>query len=641
MSALTEKLKFLITADTDDAIRGFEKVGKSAEKNLAAAESGSKTLSASMVKYGAVTAAAGAIAIVGLGKTASAFQDAAIAAGRFSVVTGMSVDASSRWLEVGKDMGIEGETLTKSFGFMEKQLGKNAEAFDAYGVAIAKTSDGATDVNGTFLNVVARLNEMTDPAQRAAAGAAMLGRGWQGIAEVIGTGAGGLADRLAAVGEQQVFTDADVAAATKYRDSMDELHDTLEGLVLSIGQGAAPVLGGFATQLSGVVGMFTKVDSVTSGALGGVLATAAGFAVLGGAISVVGGKAKSMGTSFKGMSAGVQAGMVVASLAVYAFSQHAKQAAEHSADMTAAAHELSSVADEDIAKTFVGALAAAALAGKGTKEALDGIAQANLEGLERARDWSVANGKATEVTDEMTAAIGRQKESLATAAETSAAYGGAIAGVGDKADATSEFLDGLRTAYDLLTESINDDQAWRDLQDQFDELKAKQEAAFIAAVSGAANAEQAQRDYQTEIGNTKLKVGEYATAVLGLPEEEVTKIIAGIDWESVDLAETTVADIARDRYATIFVQTRTSSISAGGQGVDGEGAVGRPVLPGNTYRVGEFGPETLKMTGTGAGVVSPSSAPSSAPAQQLDPAAFGREAAVEFARVLRQQMRAA
>lgn len=236
-------------------------------------------------------------------------------------------------------------------------------------------------------------------------------------------------------------------------------------------------------------------------------------------------------------------------------------------------------------------------------------------------------------------ALADMGDKAANAAPKLGDMAGALDTVGQRAEDADAFFDGLRSSYDLLMESIDEDQAWIDLETQWDDLRVAGETAFASAASGSADAEQAARDYQTEINNTKRAVGEYGKEVLGLPDEEIAEIIAEIDWASVDNAEATFNQIARNRQAILYIQTRTSSVGRD-QKVDGEGAVGRPVLPGNTYRVGEFGPETLKMTGTGAGVVAPSSAPSSAPAPTLDPAAFGREAAVEFARVLRQQMRA-
>jgi len=227
-------------------------------------------------------------------------------------------------------------------------------------------------------------------------------------------------------------------------------------------------------------------------------------------------------------------------------------------------------------------------------------------------------------------ALADMGDKAANAAPKLGDMAGALDTVGQRAEDADAFFDGLRSSYDLLMESIDKDQSWIDLETQWDDLRVAGETAFAAAVSGSANAEQAARDYQTEINNTKIMVGEYGKEVLGLPDEEITEIIAEIDWESVDDAEATFARLARTRLALLQIDTRVSSTTAA---VNAR-ADGGPVHPGSTYVVGERGPEVITMGSSGGNVTSSGGG-------MGDPAEFGRLAAEAFARVLRTQMRAA
>lgn len=77
--ALSERLAILITANPESAVKGFEKVGKAAEKNLGKAESSSKKFGLQLTKVGAGMAAVGGVALVGLGKLAEESEKSTLA----------------------------------------------------------------------------------------------------------------------------------------------------------------------------------------------------------------------------------------------------------------------------------------------------------------------------------------------------------------------------------------------------------------------------------------------------------------------------------------------------------------------------------------------------------------------------------
>jgi hypothetical protein len=77
--ALSDRLALLITADVDQAVRGFKKVGTAAEKELGGAEKRMDKLGNTMTTAGAGMVAFGAVALVGLGKAAQASEEANLA----------------------------------------------------------------------------------------------------------------------------------------------------------------------------------------------------------------------------------------------------------------------------------------------------------------------------------------------------------------------------------------------------------------------------------------------------------------------------------------------------------------------------------------------------------------------------------
>ena len=186
-------------------------------------------------------AAGGALIAFGV-KSVQAFQDTALAAGKFSDATGLAVDEASRFIEVAGDIGIEAGTVESALGKMNKTLGGSPELFAELGVEIAKTGTGATDVNGTFLNVVDRLNAIKDPAERARVASQLLGKGWQGMAELIGQGSTALKASLAGVADAQVIDPAELKKAREFRDRMDQLKDRLSAVALELGESLVPAL---------------------------------------------------------------------------------------------------------------------------------------------------------------------------------------------------------------------------------------------------------------------------------------------------------------------------------------------------------------------------------------------------------------
>lgn len=195
-------------------------------------------------------------AIAGLAlKGVTDFENLGISIDNFSTATGTSMDTASRWTEVSKDLGVGSDAVESAFGKMNKTLANTPAVFDKYGVSVAHAKDGTVDANGTFLNAIETLQGIKNPTEQAAAGAAIFGKGWQGMAQLIATGAPQLRKDLASVQPEKIFTDKDVASAKGVRDGFDAIKDAGEGLMLTLGKALAPVI----AQLAPIIG-----DAVTA-----------------------------------------------------------------------------------------------------------------------------------------------------------------------------------------------------------------------------------------------------------------------------------------------------------------------------------------------------------------------------------------
>jgi hypothetical protein len=235
---------------------------------------GNAALNAVKANSGALALAGGA-ALAGFAvKAVGAFQELALSAGKFSDATGLSVEQASRFIEVGGDIGIEAGTIESALGKMNKTLGATPEVFKQLGVDVVRTDSGLTDVNGTFLAVIDRLNEIKDPAQRATVAAQLLGKGWQSMAELINLGSEEVQKSLDAVSGAQVISDEELARAKEYRDTVDSLSDLWGGFVIEAGNALVAVTNDFKQGTSGWEG-FKK--SVSDGAVGSAISKISGL----------------------------------------------------------------------------------------------------------------------------------------------------------------------------------------------------------------------------------------------------------------------------------------------------------------------------------------------------------------------------
>lgn len=354
-----------------------------------------KITSDQLTKYGRQALAASAVMGTAIIGSAVSFEKLGLKIGRTTIATGLATEAASRWVEVAEDLGIASTSLDTALGRMNRAALATPALFDSIGASVIRTNTGAVDVQETFLSVIDSLNSISDPAQRQVAAMGILGRGWQDMAELVAAGSDTLRTSLAAVGDEKIRTDEQVAQARAFRDTIETLKDSVEKLALGLGESLVPKLAAVAQVATTAISAFNSLDGATGGIAGNLLLF--GTAALGvvGAAMMVTSKVRAMklamvaadgsltglGRAAKGfgIAMGIATVAVIGlSLAQASDAKNAKNHAKALDDMTAATKKAASgVADQLLITTmfkntnFWGTMQDATDAFKGiTKESL-------------------------------------------------------------------------------------------------------------------------------------------------------------------------------------------------------------------------------------------------------------------------------
>ena len=270
MASFTERIRLVFDVDNKGATTGFGGFKNSvagAEGATGKLKAGLTSIGGSMKAFltsGTGMAVAGGAIAVGLGKAVGAAQELALTVGKLADATGLSTDASSRWVEVADDLGIGADNLTGLIGKLSVNLGKSPADFAALGVETKRAADGTVDMNATLLGAIDRLNAIKDPTERAALAQKLFGKSWKDAAELITAGAANVKKRLDEVSGSKIVDQKKIDDARKFRDVLDNLGDVGEELAVSIGQALIPVLNAVVPVLTDVA----EVVGDVSGALG-------------------------------------------------------------------------------------------------------------------------------------------------------------------------------------------------------------------------------------------------------------------------------------------------------------------------------------------------------------------------------------
>jgi hypothetical protein len=255
--AIRERLVYaidVITTQAQQGLKGFRQSVADAEGATGKFKAGASSAMSTVQAHAASLALAGGSALVAFGaKSVMAFQEGALAAGKFSDASGLAVEDASRWQEVASDVGVSAETFAAGFVKLEKAIASNGPAVKSLGLEVVKTANGQADMNATMLDAIDRLGAIENPAERAKAATELFGRGFADMAEIVLGDADEIEKRLGEVSDAQVFDRDEVKKARELRDSLDNVQDKFAALSLELGGTLAPAISDVADSLSDLV----------------------------------------------------------------------------------------------------------------------------------------------------------------------------------------------------------------------------------------------------------------------------------------------------------------------------------------------------------------------------------------------------
>jgi hypothetical protein len=183
-----------------------------------------------------------------------AFTNTAKAAIDLSTSTGLSIEASSRWIAIGDDYGVTAENLATGLGKIAKTM--DDEKWSTYGIATRDASGAARDANDILLDSLDMLSKVSNETERTRIGQELFGKGYQNLTPILGHTREEYEKMLSTQKDGQVITAEEAEKAEAMRLAQDELADTLNEVTLAFGQmvaSSAPALEELAAQIQSVV----------------------------------------------------------------------------------------------------------------------------------------------------------------------------------------------------------------------------------------------------------------------------------------------------------------------------------------------------------------------------------------------------
>lgn len=263
MASFTEKIRLLFEVDDKGSLgrlradiaaadgvtgkfkAGIKGVGDMLKQNMAA---GAMAAGAAVFTYGV--------------KAVAALQETALAAGKMADATGLTVEQSSRLMEVAGDLGIEVGTVQGAI-----QKFNNAIAggrLDEFADSIVTAKDGSIDAYESFINTATAIGKIQDPTKRAQAAQKAFGKSYGEIAELMTMDADQLRAALDGVSDAKVIDENELRQARQFRDLLDQLKDRLDDVQLTVGERVIPRL---LLMGKAVTGIADALDKIPDGGL--------------------------------------------------------------------------------------------------------------------------------------------------------------------------------------------------------------------------------------------------------------------------------------------------------------------------------------------------------------------------------------
>lgn len=182
---------------------------------------------------------------VGTAKTALAGLASGLTAGAFAAWIRNAIDAADRLNDLKQSTGLAVESLSgltwaaklsgtdlegvaKGINKLSIEMAKDAEKFAKVGITARDPIEALKQLSDVFVSI-------EDPQQRAAFGAAALGKQWEDLAPLLAEGGDKIGEMVKRGQELYGITQEMADEAGKFNDQLDELKASADGAAISIG----------------------------------------------------------------------------------------------------------------------------------------------------------------------------------------------------------------------------------------------------------------------------------------------------------------------------------------------------------------------------------------------------------------------
>jgi hypothetical protein len=428
---LSERLAFILSLDAQGAVRGFETVGREADRHLGKADDRLDRLGGQMTRYGAAAMATAGVAAAGLFKLGSAADQQKAAYSALNQVLGQSTDkvaefATTSVRSVGLSRTATYEVAT-SFGAIAKAGGLGGEAVSDFSIrhvqmaadlaAFKNTSpqQAIQDMESAYAGASIPLRKYNIYLDEAGLKQAYLRETGEKV-----TGTLTAQQRIIAVHSEVVRQGADMwgqwdREINEANAQQVMLRANLQDLAAGIGQGVVPAM---SDMLGGLNSVVTKVNELDPKILQGAGSFAAyGTAALGavGALSFLGGQAIKARDRFTTLGEdgskslnklGAAAGIAGAAGGMFALASALDPVLNRSKSLTKIVEDLSRATDGELVTAFHDEFKLLISLGR-EAEAYEHVARTNIGTAERLADALDRQGGRS---DELRAAIERERD---------------------------------------------------------------------------------------------------------------------------------------------------------------------------------------------------------------------------------------
>ena len=175
---------------------------------------------------------------------------------KLTALTGMSATESSTWIAILGRYGVDADTASTRFAFLEKTMGNLTLKSKTYSDFVNEYHFSLKNANGTVISVTTAMERLADvyesktipDSTKAALAAKLLGRGYVDMVPILALGSKGIADAADQAKALGLVLDAQNAGSLlQYHDSMLNLNEAVGGLQLQVGEALIPMLSTLAT----------------------------------------------------------------------------------------------------------------------------------------------------------------------------------------------------------------------------------------------------------------------------------------------------------------------------------------------------------------------------------------------------------